>query len=144
MSLTSPLNNRSTEEWEQAVGTQIHALRVRKRVDQKELANLANVSISAIKNLEGGKGSTLKTFIRVLRALGHTDLLEAIQPAISVSPLDVVRTGKTSTPLRVVKPRRIKISRASLAAHRKRYASAASIDPMLRQQRSAALLLVFA
>lgn len=106
MSFTSLINNRSTEEWEHAVGSQIRALRVRKRVDQKELANLANVSISAIKNLEGGKGSTLKTFIRVLRALERTDLLDAIQPEISVSPLDVVRTGKTSTPLRVVKPRK--------------------------------------
>jgi transcriptional regulator with XRE-family HTH domain len=100
------VNSRSTEEWEHAVGTQIHALRVRKRVDQKELANLANVSVSAIKNLEGGKGSTLRTFIRVLRALDRTDLLDAIQPEISVSPLDVVRTGKTSTPQRVVKPRK--------------------------------------
>ncbi|MGO4702602.1 helix-turn-helix domain-containing protein [Dyella sp. 2RAB6] len=106
MSLTSSHNNRSTEEWEHAVGSQIHALRIRKRVDQKELASLANVSVSAIKNLEGGKGSTLKTFIRVLRALDRTDLLDAIQPEITVSPLDVVRTGKTSTPLRVVKPRK--------------------------------------
>lgn len=106
MPLTSPLNIRNTEEWEHSVGSQIQALRVRKRVNQKELADLANVSISAIKNLEGGKGSTLKTFIRVLRALDRTDLLDAIQPEITVSPLDVVRTGKTSAPLRVKKPRK--------------------------------------
>ena len=98
--------NRSTEEWEQEIGFQIHALRIRKRVEQKALAKLANVSVGAIKNLEGGKGSSLKSFVRVLRALDQTDFLESLQPQVSVSPLDVVRTGKNTTPSRVVKPRK--------------------------------------
>lgn len=106
MSLTSSYVNRTTEEWEQALGSQVHALRIRKRIEQKELAKLANVSVSAIKNLEGGKGSSLKTFIRILRALERTDFLNALQPEISVSPLDVVRTGKTTMPMRVVKSRK--------------------------------------
>jgi transcriptional regulator with XRE-family HTH domain len=106
MSLTNSHVNRTTKEWEQVLGYQIHVLRVRKRIEQKELATLANVSVSAIKNLEGGKGSTLRTFIRVIRALERTDFLEALQPQITISPLDVIRTGKTAVPSRVVKSRK--------------------------------------
>ena len=95
--------NRTTEEWEQEIGAQVNALRIRQRVEQTELAELANISVGAIKNLEGGKGSTLKTFIKVLRALGREDFLAALQPEVSVSPLDVARTGSTAVPSRVVK-----------------------------------------
>lgn len=98
--------NRTTEEWEQEIGSQVNALRIRQRVEQTELAELANISVGAIKNLEGGKGSSLKTFIKVLRALGREDYLAALQPQVSVSPLDVVRSGSTATPSRVVKKRR--------------------------------------
>ncbi len=98
--------NRTTEEWEQEIGFQTRTLRIRKRIEQKDLAKLANVSVGAIKNLEGGKGSSLKTFVRVLRALDQTDFLESLQPQVTVSPLDVVRTGKTTMPSRVVKPRK--------------------------------------
>jgi transcriptional regulator with XRE-family HTH domain len=99
MSLTP---SKTAEEWEQHLGAQIRAVRIRERLAQQDLATRANVSVGAIKNLEGGKGSSLKTLVKVLRALRRTDFLDALQPRVSVSPLDVARTGRSEPPSRVV------------------------------------------
>lgn len=97
---------RTTDEWLAEIGARLRAVRIRQRLEQKELASAANVSISAIKNLEGGKGSTLTSLIHVLRALNLPDLFQTLPPADMVSPLEIARTGQTSLPQRVVKRRR--------------------------------------
>ncbi len=100
---------RSTEEWKQYVGTQVRASRITKKLDQQGLADLAQVSIGAVKNLEGGKGSSLDTLIKVIRALGRTDWLETLAPTITVSPLMALKNGKGSIiqRQRVFSPRKI-------------------------------------
>lgn len=50
------------------------------------------MSWSAVKNLEGGKGVTLKTLIRVLRILGREEWLETLSPVTTISPMQMVRT----------------------------------------------------
>jgi DNA-binding XRE family transcriptional regulator len=60
--------NRTVEEWEQQLGAQIRAARVAARLDQATLAELANVSITALSGLERGKGSSLRTFVATVRA----------------------------------------------------------------------------
>jgi len=97
---------RTTDEWQAEIGERLRAARIRRRLEQKELASASNVSVSAIKNLEGGKGSTLKSLINVLRALNLQDLLETLPPVDMVSPLEVARTGQAKLPQRVVKHRR--------------------------------------
>ena len=82
---------KSTEEWEQDVGDQFRNYRLRLNLGQIELAEQANVGLSALKNLESGKGATLKTLIKVTRALGRTDWLEALHPEISISPLQLAK-----------------------------------------------------
>ncbi|MHB1951072.1 MAG: helix-turn-helix domain-containing protein [Acidiferrobacteraceae bacterium] len=96
---------RTTDEWQAEIGERLRGARIRQRLEQKELANRANISVSAIKNLEGGKGSTLKSLIHVLRALNLQDLLDALPPADLISPLEVARTGQVRLPQRVVKHR---------------------------------------
>lgn len=97
---------KTTDEWQAEIGERLRAARIRQRLEQKELASRANISIGAIKNLEGGKGSALKSLINVLRALNLQDLLEALPPVDMISPLEVARTGQARLPQRVVKHRR--------------------------------------
>ena len=56
---------RTTSDWETYIGEQCRSTRIRANLEQEEVATLANVSTGAVKNLEGGKGSSLKTLIKV-------------------------------------------------------------------------------
>lgn len=57
----------STEDIEQRLGSQFRALRLAEDIDQDSLARKANVSLSAVRSLEAGRGSSLRTVIRVAR-----------------------------------------------------------------------------
>jgi transcriptional regulator with XRE-family HTH domain len=96
-------NHQTIEEWEASIGRQVRSARVGQGIDQVGLAALANVSLATLSNLERGKGSTLKTLIAVARALGRTDWLESLAPAITISPMHMVRTRQrtTASPTRV-------------------------------------------
>jgi transcriptional regulator with XRE-family HTH domain len=94
----------STDDWELRLGTQFRSMRIAAGFDQAALAELADVSVGAVRNLERGNGSTLKTVVRVTRALRREDWLAALSPVVTVSPLDLVRSGRT-TRTRVYRPR---------------------------------------
>ena len=53
----------------------------------------AGVSLNALKHLEGGKGSTLRTLMGVLRALDRVEWLATIAPVASINPLTLPRAG---------------------------------------------------
>jgi transcriptional regulator with XRE-family HTH domain len=94
-------SHRTVEEWETLVGEQIRATRIASDLDQTRLAALANISVGALSNLERGKGSSLKTVVAVVRALGRTDWLEALAPPVSVSPIQMLRAKQKSPRTRV-------------------------------------------
>lgn len=82
---------KTTEELEQSFGHQIRTLRLRQNLDQISLAKQAGVALSALKNLESGKGSTLRTFLKVLKSLGRIEWLETLAPVVSISPLQILK-----------------------------------------------------
>lgn len=84
-------NIKTTEEWEAEIGEQARSLRLRQNLDQKSLAEQAGIGLSALKNLESGKGASLKTLIKTLRALGRAGWLETLSPAVSISPLQMLK-----------------------------------------------------
>ncbi len=98
-----PLNrsHNTTHEWEVKVGDQVRAARIAADLDQSGLAALANVSVGALSNLERGKGSSLNTLVAVVRALKRTDWLEALAPAVTVSPIQMLRSKQRRPPARV-------------------------------------------
>jgi transcriptional regulator with XRE-family HTH domain len=99
--------NISTEEWESYLGEQFRAMRIRANLEQLDLAARAGISVGALKNLEGGKGSSLKTLIKVARGLGRTDWLEALAPKLTVSPMQMLKARAKDAPRqRVYRPRR--------------------------------------
>jgi transcriptional regulator with XRE-family HTH domain len=84
-------NILTPEELETILGENIKSLRLQKNIDRKSLCTRAGVSEHALRNLEDGKGTTLKTLIRILKALGRESWLGTLAPATSINPLHVIR-----------------------------------------------------
>ena len=95
---------KTTSEWEADLGRQIRTYRLRINKSQVDLAESAGVGLSALKNLESGKGATLKTPIKVIRALGRTDWLRALEPPVSISPLQMAKFKRSR--MRASSPRK--------------------------------------
>jgi len=84
----------SYQELEAELGDSLKSLRLQRNIDQKTLGERAGVSLSAIKNLESGKGASIKTLVRVAKTLGMQDWLLSAAPRVTVNPLHMVK-GKT-------------------------------------------------
>ena len=85
-------NSTTTQEWEAEIGTQLRSIRIRQNIDQQQLAAMAGVALNVVKNLELGRGSTLSSLIKILRALNHTEWLKGLAPTVSISPLQMLKT----------------------------------------------------
>ena len=81
------------EEFEASIGAEIKSLRLRQNIERTTLALRAGCSLSALKNLESGNGSTLRTLIAIVRVLGREDWLRNIAPMATISPLNMPRNG---------------------------------------------------
>jgi len=99
----------TTRVLEAELGKQIRTLRLRLDLDQKQLAERAGIALNAVKNLESGKGASLRSLIQVLRILNRTDWLGALAPAVSISPVQML---KTKAPRQRASPRRMKTKKA--------------------------------
>ena len=84
----------TTVEWEAQLGQHLRALRLRQNIDQRQLAERADVALNVVKKLEGGKGSTVTSLIKVLRALGREEWLGTLAPQVTVSPLQLLKDKK--------------------------------------------------
>jgi len=89
------------DDVERRIGGAIRQWRIDAGLSQDELADRASLSRSAIQKLEGGHGSRLETLVRVLRALGRLDALDALAPRTGPSPIEQLtaerRTARTAT-----------------------------------------------
>lgn len=88
--------SRTTDEWEAVVGRQVRELRLRANRTQADIADSANISVSALRNLEHGVGSSLSTLVAVIRALGRTDWLEQLSPPVHVSPMAQLQLARNA------------------------------------------------
>ena len=85
----------SSSEWEAELGSDVRRLRLRQNRTQSELAVAANISLSALKTLERGRGSTVRTLIQVARALDRSEWLATFTPPEpSISPMQMLRAQK--------------------------------------------------
>jgi len=82
----------ATEEWEVQLGAHLRTLRLRLNLDQRELAARSGVALNAVKGLESGRGATIRSLAKVLRTLGRSDWLDALAPAVSISPLQMLKS----------------------------------------------------
>lgn len=93
----------TSEEMEAMLGERLKTLRVHRNLDQATLSSRAGISVRALRNLETGNGSSLRTLIVVLRALGREQWLETIAPVPTINPLMLTREAKPRQ--RASKPR---------------------------------------
>ena len=92
-------------ELETSLGENLKELRLQKNLDRQTLCDRAGISMNALRHLETGEGATIKTLIRVVRALDRQDWLSGIAPKVSINPLHMVR----NQPARQRASRRLKV-----------------------------------
>lgn len=85
---------QTPDEIQRSLGERLRQMRLNQNLDQASLAASAGVSERTIHSLETGRGSTLITLIRVLKALGALTTLDALAPAPSISPMALAATGR--------------------------------------------------
>ena len=76
---------------EEDLGLALRRRRVAQGLTREALAERANVSIGALRNLETGAGANVTTLVRAVHALGADDWLTQLEPPPApFSPLAVV------------------------------------------------------
>ncbi|MCS5719101.1 helix-turn-helix domain-containing protein [Herbiconiux sp. CPCC 205763] len=96
----------TSDEVEERLGARIRSLRLSKNLNQAAVAERAGVSVRTVKNLENGRGSSVATLVRVVRALGRSDWFDALQPVVAISPLRMLaQERRDSSPQRASRPR---------------------------------------
>lgn len=94
---------RTPEELQIALGQRVRRLRLLRNVDQRATAAKAGISEKALRNLEAGRGSTVETLLRTLKALDFLQGIEMLAPEVTVDPLALLHSSKP--PQRVRRPR---------------------------------------
>lgn len=87
-------DHRTGAELEAELGEQLRAARVRSNVSQAILAKEAGVAVTALRRLELGQGATVSTFVAVVRALGRQSWLDSLQPLVTISPLQMLKSKR--------------------------------------------------
>ena len=82
---------RTSAEIEEILGSRLRELRLLKNLDQVSLAERAGVSLNALKHLETGQGARVSSLIKVLRGLDRADWLQTLTPAVSISPMQMLK-----------------------------------------------------
>lgn len=91
-------------ELQELLGERLKRLRLGRNLDQRTTAEKAGISEKALRNLEGGRGSTVETLLRVLKALDYLQGIDLLAPEATVNPLDLLRQAKQ--PQRARRPRK--------------------------------------
>jgi transcriptional regulator with XRE-family HTH domain len=94
---------RTPKELQAALGERVRKLRLSRNMDQLTTAGRAGISEKALRNLEAGRGSTVETLLRTLKALDSLQGIEMLAPDVTVNPLALLHSAKA--PQRVRRPR---------------------------------------
>ena len=94
---------KTPSELQIALGERVRRLRLSRNIDQRAIAEKAGVSEKALRNLEAGRGSTVGTLLRTLKALDYLQGMEMLAPEVTVDPIALLRRVKPQQ--RVRRPR---------------------------------------
>jgi transcriptional regulator with XRE-family HTH domain len=99
----SDMQFKSPQELQIELGRRMRQLRLSRNIDQRTVAEKAGIARAALQNLEAGRGSSLQTLLRTLKALDYLEGIEMLAPQPTVNPLALLKTK--SPPQRVRHPR---------------------------------------
>lgn len=85
---------KSIDELQSSLGDQLQNLRLAKNLDQRTTAEKAGISERTLRNLEAGRGSSVESLLRVLKALDSLQGIEMLAPKPSINPLALLRSTK--------------------------------------------------
>ena len=74
------------------LGARLRAFRLQQNTEVADIASRTGLNRNTILNAESGKNPRLSTIIRLLRAYGRLENLDAFLPPPGVSPLQLRRT----------------------------------------------------
>jgi transcriptional regulator with XRE-family HTH domain len=101
-----------SDELEKVLGRRVRNARFSQRLTQAEVAERANVSLGALKHLESGSGARVYTLVKVLRALGQEEWLDALAPdSERFNPLDLLAAREAEQGARPRRVRRPQVAR---------------------------------
>ncbi len=95
----------TTDEVLAELGDRLRGYRLQQNRTLEDVAAEAGVHLSTAQRAERGANPTLETIVRLLRALGRLDALDAFLPPPLVSPIQLARLGGRE-PQRAGTPRR--------------------------------------
>ncbi|OGA01166.1 MAG: hypothetical protein A3H35_00205 [Betaproteobacteria bacterium RIFCSPLOWO2_02_FULL_62_17] len=76
----------------QEIGDRLRTYRLQRNLAQADLAARAGVNRTTIRDIEAGKDSQLSTLVKLLRALGRLEDIDAFLPKPSVSPIQLMKS----------------------------------------------------
>jgi transcriptional regulator with XRE-family HTH domain len=85
---------RTADELQTALGERLRRLRLSRNIDQRTVAERAGLSETALRNLESGRGSTVETLLRTLKALDYLQGIDMLAPEATIDPLAMLRRPK--------------------------------------------------
>ncbi|WP_148664562.1 helix-turn-helix domain-containing protein [Herbaspirillum robiniae] len=92
------------QEMESVLGNDVRLFRINTlKIDQETLAGRAGINVRTLRNLESGHGTSLRTFLAVIRAMDRQTWLRMLVPKTAVRPKVLVLAVKQ--PKRVNKPK---------------------------------------
>lgn len=103
------LQFKSPQELQKELGHRLQRLRVSRNIDQRTTAEKAGIARAALQNLEAGRGSSVQTLLRTLKALNYLEGIELLAPEPTVNPLALLKTKELPARARrrrITKPRK--------------------------------------
>ncbi len=79
------------------IGARIKEIRIEQDITQKELSQMAGVSMFSISSIENGSNTSILTLVQILRALNRFDMLEPFLKEKEVSPVAIARAMESQT-----------------------------------------------
>lgn len=75
------------------IGKRLRAYRLRQNVGTVEVAARAGLNRNTVVNAEAGANPRIATVVKILRALGALDSIDAFLPPPALSPLQLLKTA---------------------------------------------------
>jgi len=85
---------RTPQELQAELGKRLRELRLQRDLDQRTTAEKAGIAEKSLRNLEAGRGSSVETLVRTLKALDFLEGIEMLAPKPTVNPLALLRSAK--------------------------------------------------
>jgi transcriptional regulator with XRE-family HTH domain len=80
---------------EKKIGATIRRLRIRKKLPLEDIAAIASLSPISVRALELGRGSTLSTMLKVLKAIDEAGfILDWVEKSDEISPMQALRNSR--------------------------------------------------